>query len=203
MLPFVELNGKEYCDSGLIIGDLAKIFKAADSNLTGEQIGAARALEQMMENVTFWPHAAIRYVDQFNTLTSEKVLGFKLPLLYRLPFWRYVLARSIQKRMYAHGIGRHSKDDMIRIGQDDLRAISQYLGQKQFLMGDEPTRVDATIFAFLAQILYIPIVSPQKQLLDTECTNLKQYCERMKLRFWPDWDEICRTRSLNSKPKKA
>lgn len=60
MLPFVELNGKEYYDSGLIIDDLSKIFKAVDSNLTGEQTGATRAFEQMMENMTFWPHAAIR-----------------------------------------------------------------------------------------------------------------------------------------------
>ena len=26
----------------------------------------------------------------------------------------------------------------------------------------------------------------------TECQNLVQFCERVKGRFWPDWDELCR-----------
>ena len=26
----------------------------------------------------------------------------------------------------------------------------------------------------------------------TECQNLVQFCERVKRRFWPDWDALCR-----------
>ena len=25
----------------------------------------------------------------------------------------------------------------------------------------------------------------------TECQNLVQFCERVKRRFWPDWDSLC------------
>ena len=25
----------------------------------------------------------------------------------------------------------------------------------------------------------------------TECQNLVQFCERVKRRFWPDWDAMC------------
>lgn len=49
-LPFVEVNGKEICDSAFIIRDLGKMFKRDEDWLTPEAKGAARAIEQMTEN---------------------------------------------------------------------------------------------------------------------------------------------------------
>ena len=54
MLPFVELNGKEYPDSGLAIRDLTKLMKKSgiDGHLSEEEKGAARAFEKMLEQST-------------------------------------------------------------------------------------------------------------------------------------------------------
>lgn len=41
-------------------------------------------------------------------------------------------------------------------------------------------QVDATLFAVLAQIVYSPYDLPQKTVIETEFTNLKEYCDRMK-----------------------
>lgn len=56
MLPFIELDGIEYADSGLIMKHLTTRMKegSLDSKLTSEQKGAARAFEQMIENTTLW-----------------------------------------------------------------------------------------------------------------------------------------------------
>ena len=39
------------------------------------------------------------------------------------------------------GIGRLPPEQVAEIGKEDLRAISNYLGEKKFLMGDNPTKV--------------------------------------------------------------
>ena len=39
------------------------------------------------------------------------------------------------------GIGRLSQEQVINIGKDDIRAISKYLGSKNFMHGDNITLV--------------------------------------------------------------
>ncbi len=45
------------------------------------------------------------------------------------------------KRLKAAGLGRHERDEIINFAKDDLKALSLYLGDKPFFMGDQPTRV--------------------------------------------------------------
>ena len=42
---------------------------------------------------------------------------------------------QVKKRLEAHGIGRHSRAEVIQIGLDDLDAMSAYLGDKLYLTG--------------------------------------------------------------------
>lgn len=39
------------------------------------------------------------------------------------------------------GIGKHNREEIINIGNDDLRAISMYLDSKHYFTGYKPTRV--------------------------------------------------------------
>ncbi len=55
MLPFIELNGKEYNDSSFIMRDLKKILgNDPNQQLNNEQKGASRAFEQMLEASALW-----------------------------------------------------------------------------------------------------------------------------------------------------
>jgi glutathione S-transferase len=199
-LPFIELDGIEYADSGLIIKELTTRLKkeSLDAHLTNEQKGAARAFEQMIENTTLWTYGMVRYMEKFDEMFSEKILGQTVPFFFRLPMMKWSFQNSMKKRMYAHGIGRHTRDEIISIGFDDLKAISTYLGTKRFFMGDQPTRVDATLFGSLAQMIYIPITTPAGDYIKAECQNLVKYCDRVKEKFWPDWQEILENKSLNT-----
>uniref|UniRef100_A0A914S3Q4 Metaxin glutathione S-transferase domain-containing protein n=1 Tax=Parascaris equorum TaxID=6256 RepID=A0A914S3Q4_PAREQ len=131
----------------------------------------------------------------------------------------------------AVGIGKHSRDEIIYIGNEDLRAISHYLGSKHYFTGFKPTRVsessathlfsrsslmagsgqdanyyaskvDATLFGVLAQIVYAPYDLPQKKIIMDELTNLKEYCDRIRGRYWPDWDECTTKLTMSSDWKK-
>jgi len=47
-------------------------------------------------------------------------------------------------------MGRHTEAEVIEMGIKDLKALSAFLGSKQFFMGQKATEVDCTMFGFLA-----------------------------------------------------
>ena len=55
-------------------------------------------------------------------------------------------------------------------------------------------------FANLAQLVYMdPEVSYSlREWLMENCKNLKEFCDRMKERAFPDWEEMCANLDLNS-----
>lgn len=89
----------------------------------------------------------------------------------------------MNQKLLAIGIGRHSDEDIIRISEDDLSALSNFLGTKHYLTGFKATRVDATVFAVVANIIYMPFETPQRKLIDEKYPNLREYCERIKRNF--------------------
>ena len=48
------------------------------------------------------------------------------------------------------GIGRHSKEEIEKIGLDDLTAASNILGDKPFFFGDKASVLDCVVFGFLS-----------------------------------------------------
>jgi len=121
--------------------------------------------------------------------------------------------KGINKRVlnnaWAQGIGRHSQETVIKQMKDDLLAVSKILGNKKFLLGDEPCEDDCSVFGFLIQVLYCAPGSPHElyvkgngNCLDRfradlliiftntgELQNLVSYCNRIKELYWPDWDQ--------------
>ena len=117
------------------------------------------------------------------------------PLRY-LIFWRF--QRITKGYLHGHGIGRHSEEEIYSIAERDLRAVSQFLGSKEFLFGSKPCLADAALFGLVATFIYahkFPATCPQEILIRKELVNLGQHAERMKKAFYPDWDEIISKKS--------
>ena len=74
----------------------------------------------------------------------------------------------------------------------NFTALSNILGDKKFFNGDEPTNIDCAMFGHLVQFVYMPMDMPHKHYILKECKNLADFVDRMKDRFWPDWDEMCK-----------
>ena len=85
--------------------------------------------------------------------------------------------------LYAQGMGRHSRAEVYAIGNVDLSALSAYLEEKPYFMGEQPTTLDATAYAFLSRVLWVPYESPLKTHMQT-LTNLVSYCQRMRERYY-------------------
>ena len=72
---------------------------------------------------------------------------------------------------------------IVEIIRSRKMTTADYLGEKPFLMGAEVGSVDATVFAFVAAILFAPFPSPLKSAAEN-MENLKAYCERMRNVFF-------------------
>jgi glutathione S-transferase len=102
---------------------------------------------------------------------------------------RLAIAEAFRKvildQLHGHGLGRHTQEEAYRIGIADLAAISDYLRDKPFFMGEQLTTVDATLYATLANIIEVPIACSVKDFGRSR-ENLVRYCKRMGERFFPE-----------------
>jgi hypothetical protein len=48
---------------------------------------------------------------------------------------------------------RHTNDELYTIGISDLKSINDFIGDKNYLMGDRICTSDASIFAYVTQII--------------------------------------------------
>ncbi|TRY79376.1 hypothetical protein TCAL_09824 [Tigriopus californicus] len=191
--PFIELNGTEIPDSNLIMKHLTREFDLQpEGAYSPRDLAMAHSTRIMVENHLafigfYWRYGRPeRYQFIMNNLVDVSELH---PLLLRLA--GVLFPRLIRFRMYMTGIARHSYEEIDQFSFDDLRALSVQLGENPFYLGAEPSSIDCTLFGHLAQFLYIPMDFPQKAFIHRECPNLVAYVERIKAKFWPDWEAMC------------
>ena len=117
------------------------------------------------------------------------------PLLGVIPNpLKYLVSRLVsgrmQKYLWAHGIGRHSREEIYGIAERDLRAVSELLGKKKFVMGNKPCLLDAVMFGLVAVFIWNVPRSPQAKLIRSELKNLEKHCYNIKEEYFPDWDQL-------------
>ncbi|CAG7837488.1 unnamed protein product [Allacma fusca] len=173
--PWISVNGENIADSEFIIAFLTKKFgKNLKGNYSDEQLAVATAVRIMLDEHLFWGMALERFV--FGS-PDKMARVFHLPRLVVM-----ILKRMIRGRAEGQGIGVHTESDIIEIMSKDIRTVSKILGNKKFILGDEPCSEDAGIFGQLSQFFWGLPNNPYEVLLNGECKNLGDYC----LRFcWP------------------
>jgi len=182
-MPWIEINGEATSDSSFCIQRCNQVFNVdLDQKLSESERGTSRAFKILCEEHLYWVMIQTRWVDNFSVLLKE----YKIPLGAILG--RFIRS-GILKQLYFSGMGRHSPSEIQQMGIEDIQSIAQYLGNKAFFLGSEPSEVDATIFAFLSNFLWSPFPGPIQEEIK-KWINLVSYCQRMKDRFWPDWDSL-------------
>ncbi|KAI6193977.1 Failed axon connections-like protein [Aphelenchoides besseyi] len=189
-LPYVEMNGEEIVDSANIIDVLPMKLKrkSTEMHLTVEQKAVVRAFDTMIEMSLNYCTAKYRYehISELLQLTPPH-FGALQPIINLI--LRFYLPSMAAKKIRSMGIGKHSDALIEKISFSDLQALSDQLGSQHYLTGVKPTRVDATAFSALALILYVPFNTPQRGYINEHCPNLRDYCDRIRNRYWPDWVE--------------
>ncbi|XP_070540917.1 failed axon connections homolog [Ptychodera flava] len=184
-IPWIEYNSQAVADTTFIIEYLNKERDVdLSKELTDEQKAVGKAFQRMVEENLYWTLVYGRWIDKDLSASFRDNLprGFMMDI----SMWRN--KGQVQKTLQSHGIGRHSRDEIYDIAENDIRALSSFLGDKQFFFGDEGTEIDASIFGLMAVFAYEMQDSPQQKLIQGDCKNLLEYCERIKEKYWPDWN---------------
>jgi glutathione S-transferase len=182
-LPYIEDDGSVVADSGMIVTYLKEKYQdKLDSSLTPLQKAESLALQRLMEEHLYWVMVYARWIDPANWPMTKKAFLAKVPLLMR-ELVAAAVKKKIIKYLYCQGIGRHKPEEIYELGLDDLRALNEMLNNHAFLVRDVPTSIDACGYAFIANILEVPIQSPLKDYVKSQ-PNFVHYCEQMKEKFY-------------------
>lgn len=183
-MPYIEDAGKTLADSTLIIDYLkASYGDPLDGWLSAEQRAVALAFQRLLEENLYWAVVYTRWIEP-EGWAKTKVAFFgemHVPLRWFVP---PLARRGLIKEMHGHGMGRHQAGEIHAIGQRDITALANYLGDKPYFMGEQPCALDATVYAFVANLLWAPVASPLQRHAQ-QYPQLEAYCARMRSRYYP------------------
>lgn len=163
-LPFIEDADMRIGDTSLIVEHLTKTRRVdLDCRLNSSQRAIAllvqRALEEHFAFVILYTHF-IRVDGWKYTRASFN----SVPTIARA-LVASMVRRKMRKILWTQGVLRHSDEDIVEAGLRDWRAVLTVMGEGLFFFGDEPTGVDAIVFAALATTVLTPIESPIREFL--------------------------------------
>ena len=188
-LPYIDDDGERIADSTFIRWHLEKKYGVDFENgLSVEQRAIGWAFEKMAEDHLYWALVDARWQDDANFAKGPSEFFRKIPAVVR-PFMTAVIRRQVRRALYGQGMGRHKPAEIVALGTRSIAAIAEFLGTKPFLMGNEPTGIDATIFAFVAGTLCPHFKTPLRTAAERH-PNLGGYVGRMTARYYPDRGEI-------------
>lgn len=184
-LPFIEMDGKRYPDSEFIIDELKRYHgDALDQHLTKEQRALAVLIDEACCERLYWVSVYFAWQDDTGWAVVKEGYFGRLPALLRW-FLPEQIRKHMIKTLYAEGIGRHSRQENAYLGCKTIDALATMLGDKPYFLGDKPTSIDATTFAFMVNTLLRPGDNPLKKHALTIDT-LKTYCDRMWGEYYSD-----------------
>eukprot|EP00117_Sycon_ciliatum_P031622 scpid97802/ scgid24694/ Failed axon connections homolog len=187
--PFIAYNGQVISDSDFVVDFLIKELQLkCDSGLDESQKAVGHVTCQMLEENTYWAIVHYRWVQNVRQLPD---LFVNSPGTVMRLFLRYMIAPKVEKSCYAQGMGRHSVAEINQIAERDFRSLSTILGDKPYLLGETATSHDATVFGTTATVLYSGEGSAAHTLLTTELLNVRDYTQRIRDRWFADWDDKC------------
>ncbi len=185
-LPYIEDASEKIADSTFIRGHIeARYGVDLDAGLTTVARAQAWAIERMCENHLAWTSGHFRFLLPENFEKGPAHWFDSAPETAR-PVLRAQLLEAVSANIRAVGVGRHSEPEILALASRSLMALDALLGDKAFMMGEEPTSVDAIVFAVLAGMLTPFFDSPLRRRAE-RFPRLVAYTARMMARFYPDF----------------
>jgi glutathione S-transferase len=176
-LPVLRDGGSVVCDSSAIVAHLQQRHGAAmPASLREPDAGERLALRRLVEEHLYFVLLWTRW------LTDEGWAIMRPAFFGNLPVLPALVRRKIRRDLLGQGVGRHQADEIVARGREDLDALAQSLGTQRFFGGDEPGAIDATVYAFLANLLWVPLDLPLRRHLAAQ-PALVAYCERLRARI--------------------
>jgi glutathione S-transferase len=184
-LPVIEDDGQIVPDSTFIRLHIEKKYGFDfDAGLSQEQKGIAWAAEKMCEDHLYWIAMYERWVDDENFQAGPARFFNVIPQPVR-PIVRSMVRKQIRDSLRAHGMGRHSREEMAVLGERAIGSIAAIMGGKPYFMGDRPCGADATVYAFLSSGA-CPVFRSHLRDAIAAHDKLSAYVDRMTAQYFPE-----------------
>lgn len=184
-LPYIRDGETVVADSAEIIDYLKERYgDPLDKDLSAAERATALAYRRLMEEHCYFCIVQMRWIrdDNWALVKARFFSSLPPPLRWLLPG---MVRKQVRRDLHGHGIGRHTDGEIDAMALEDLRAVSNFLGDKDYLMGAAPTSLDATGYGMLTSILRAPFGLPIQAEVD-ELKNLAAYCERLDAQYFAD-----------------
>ena len=188
-VPFIDDGGRLIGDSAFIRMHIEREYGIDfDAGLSPEQRATALAVEVMVDRELAQAMAYFRWMVPENFAKGPALFFQQVPAEQRDAFVAGVMA-SVRANFQARGMGRHSHAEITLLAARTLEALDIFIGDKPYLMGDEPCGADAFIFAALAGTM-TPFFDTPVRDAAIGYPRLVAYVSRMMDRFYPEfeWD---------------
>ena len=189
--PYVEINGVEIGYTDILTKLADKFEKNLTAHLTPEQVNVEHAMIKMVENHLYWAVMDWKTEHPDNTVKGYKInlptyLDSKLPLPILNFHYKMNVCKKTQKKTKGQGFS-----DLLGHAKNDMKVLSDTLGDKEFMFGAEPSLLDLTLFSVLAQLTTVEesVGCPLRDHMTEHHANLVGLVARMKDRAWAEhWD---------------
>ncbi len=180
--PWMDDNGTVVPDSTFIRWHLESEHGADfDAGLSDEEKSISWAFEKLCEDHLYWAMVYERWEIDENFAKGPVQFFEAIPAPLR-PLIQRVARNATRKNLHGHGMGRHSYPEIQRLATRDLEAISTFLADKPYLMGEEPCAADAFLSGCLIGILGDFFQTPIHHVA-REHANLVAYRDRTLARW--------------------
>lgn len=184
-LPCLKIDGVLYPDSEFIIDELKKRFgDALDKDLSPEQRAIAQLIDIACCERLYWVMVYLRWQEDSGWMRLKETMFGQLPFISKLLIPNMVRKNMIKALDY-QGTGRHSVQEVVALGIKTLDSLAVILGDKHYILEDKPTSIDATAFAFLANVIWSPGTNLLKEHA-LKLSNVVGYCNRMWHEYYLD-----------------
>lgn len=185
-LPYIiDDDGTKVHDSSTIIAYLkTKYGDKLDASLSPPEAATALAFNRLVEEHLYWSgviQPRWRYVaNGFEIYIPFIVQGAETtPPLQEILF---KFRDRILEGFNGQGMGRRNDDEVFERLKDDVDALSDFLGDKPYFMGNDPHSIDASVYSTVRHIIDVPWEWPGKPYTQGK-KNLVAYADRMREQY--------------------
>jgi glutathione S-transferase len=162
-LPVIMDGDRTVADSIFIIKYLRQTYgDTLDARLKTDEKAVAVAFGRMLEESFYWYLTEMRWRRDEDFKLYDPIWAEILDLLPPETRARPVKAfrERILHQLNCSGKGKHTPEELEYLACEELDAISNYLGDKPYLLGEHATTVDATLYTWLIHTMNVPFPSP-------------------------------------------
>ncbi len=183
--PYIKDDSEVIADTTFIRMHIEKKYGFDfDAGLNAYESGVAWSVEKMLEDHLYWVLINDRWVNDENFNKGPRTFFNAAPALIR-PIIVKMIRGKVIKGTKAHGMGRHSDEQIHQLAKRAIDSLAGILGDNKFFMGDKICGVDATAFAWLVTLSCKHFNTPVIGMIDGH-QNLAQYRDRIQAQFFPD-----------------